>query len=59
MPPAVNRSNAKHWEASPALTEYYEFAGRDQLDVRGARVGGGRGPRARLGPGAREGAART
>lgn len=29
MPPAVNRSNAKHWEASPALTEYYEFAGRD------------------------------
>jgi pimeloyl-ACP methyl ester carboxylesterase len=29
MPPSVNRSNAKHWEKSPALTEYYEFEGRD------------------------------
>ncbi len=29
MPPAVNRSNAKHWEKSPALTEYVELAGRD------------------------------
>jgi pimeloyl-ACP methyl ester carboxylesterase len=29
MPPSVNRSNAKHWEKSPAVTEYYEFAGRD------------------------------
>ena len=29
MPPAVNRSNAKHYKKSPALTEYYEFEGRD------------------------------
>lgn len=29
MPPAVNRSNAKHWERSPALTEYVELPGRD------------------------------
>jgi pimeloyl-ACP methyl ester carboxylesterase len=29
MPPAVNRSNAKHWEKSPAVTEYVELAGRD------------------------------
>ncbi|GAA3637817.1 alpha/beta fold hydrolase [Microbacterium awajiense] len=29
MPPAVNKSNAKHWGKSPALTEYYEFEGRD------------------------------
>ncbi|PFG41516.1 alpha-beta hydrolase superfamily lysophospholipase [Isoptericola jiangsuensis] len=29
MPPAVNRSNAKHWERSPSLTEYRELAGRD------------------------------
>lgn len=29
MPPAVNRSNAKHYAKSPALTEYHEFAGRD------------------------------
>jgi len=29
MPPSVNRSNAKHWEKSPAVTEYHEFAGRD------------------------------
>lgn len=28
MPPAVNRSNAKHWEKSPAITEYHEFEGR-------------------------------
>ncbi|MBZ4488494.1 alpha/beta hydrolase [Microbacterium sp. cx-55] len=28
MPPAVNKSNAKHWSKSPAVTEYYEFAGR-------------------------------
>ncbi|WP_104167735.1 alpha/beta hydrolase [Arthrobacter sp. SX1312] len=28
MPPAVNRSNAKHWAKSPALTEYHEFEGR-------------------------------
>ncbi|MDQ7994150.1 MAG: alpha/beta hydrolase, partial [Propionicimonas sp.] len=29
MPPAVNRSNARHWEKSPAVTSYKEFAGRD------------------------------
>jgi pimeloyl-ACP methyl ester carboxylesterase len=29
MPPSVNRSNAKHYRSSPALTDYYEFAGRD------------------------------
>lgn len=29
MPASVNRSNAKHWEKSPALTEYVELAGRD------------------------------
>jgi pimeloyl-ACP methyl ester carboxylesterase len=29
MPPAVNKSNAKHYEKSPAITEYHEFAGRD------------------------------
>ncbi|MFC4553985.1 alpha/beta hydrolase [Georgenia faecalis] len=29
MPPSVNRSNAKHYSRSPAVTEYYEFAGRD------------------------------
>ncbi|GII98599.1 alpha-beta hydrolase superfamily lysophospholipase [Sediminihabitans luteus] len=28
MPPSVNRSNAKHWSRSPALTEYEEFPGR-------------------------------
>ncbi|GAA4557291.1 alpha/beta hydrolase [Planotetraspora kaengkrachanensis] len=29
MPPSVNRSNARHYEKSPALTEYHEFEGRD------------------------------
>ncbi|WP_418275409.1 alpha/beta hydrolase [Isoptericola jiangsuensis] len=29
MPPSVNRSNAKHWERSPSLTEFVEFPGRD------------------------------
>ncbi len=29
MPPAVNKSNAKHYHKSPAVTEYYEFEGRD------------------------------
>jgi len=29
MPPSVNQSNAKHYKHSPALTEYYEFDGRD------------------------------
>jgi pimeloyl-ACP methyl ester carboxylesterase len=28
MPAAVNRANAKHYEKSPALTEYYEFPDR-------------------------------
>lgn len=29
MPPAVDKSNAKHWGKSRALTEYQEFEGRD------------------------------
>jgi len=29
MPPSVNRSNAKHWGKSSALTEVKEFPGRD------------------------------
>jgi pimeloyl-ACP methyl ester carboxylesterase len=29
MPPAVQRSNAKHYERSPAITDYHEFKGRD------------------------------
>ncbi|GAA1434447.1 alpha/beta fold hydrolase [Microlunatus lacustris] len=29
MPPAVNRSNAKHYQDSPAVTDYVEFTGRD------------------------------
>src|SRR6266567_3909595 len=29
MPPSVNKSNARHYENSPALTEYFEFEGRD------------------------------
>jgi len=29
MPPSVNRSNAKHYAKSPALTDYREFPGRD------------------------------
>jgi len=29
MPPAVNNSNARHYQKSPALTEYFEFKGRD------------------------------
>ena len=29
MPPSVNRSNAKHYKKSPAVTEYHEFEGRD------------------------------
>jgi pimeloyl-ACP methyl ester carboxylesterase len=29
MPPAVNRANAKHYERSPAITDYHEFPGRD------------------------------
>jgi pimeloyl-ACP methyl ester carboxylesterase len=28
MPPAVNKSNAKHWGKSPSLTAYHEFPGR-------------------------------
>ncbi|SHN44236.1 alpha/beta hydrolase [Cryptosporangium aurantiacum] len=28
MPPSVNKSNAKHYAKSSALTEYYEFPGR-------------------------------
>jgi pimeloyl-ACP methyl ester carboxylesterase len=29
MPPSVNKSNAHHYEKSPAITEYFEFEGRD------------------------------
>lgn len=29
MPPAVNKSNAKHYSSSPAITDYHEFEGRD------------------------------
>jgi pimeloyl-ACP methyl ester carboxylesterase len=29
MPPSVNRSNAKHYRKSSAVTEYHEFEGRD------------------------------
>jgi len=29
MPPAVNKSNAKHYHGSTARTDYHEFAGRD------------------------------
>ncbi len=29
MPPSVNRSNAKHYDKSPAVTEFHEFEGRD------------------------------
>ena len=29
MPPSVNKSNAKHYEKSSAVTEYHEFPGRD------------------------------
>jgi pimeloyl-ACP methyl ester carboxylesterase len=29
MPPSVNKSNAKHYKKSQALTEYHEFADRD------------------------------
>ena len=29
MPPSVNKSNAKHYKKSPALTEFHEFPGRD------------------------------
>lgn len=29
MPPAVNKSNAKHYDKSPAVTEYHELPGRD------------------------------
>ena len=29
MPTSVNKSNAKHYKKSPAVTEYHEFEGRD------------------------------
>jgi len=29
MPASVNKSNAKHWGKSAAVTDYYEFEGRD------------------------------
>ncbi|TDE10127.1 alpha/beta hydrolase [Jiangella asiatica] len=31
MPPSVNKSNVGHWDKSSALTEYYEFEGRDHF----------------------------
>jgi pimeloyl-ACP methyl ester carboxylesterase len=31
VPPAVNRSNAKRYERSPAITDYHEFPGRDHF----------------------------
>ncbi len=33
MPPALNKSNAKHYEQSEALTEYKEFPGRSHFTV--------------------------
>jgi pimeloyl-ACP methyl ester carboxylesterase len=33
MPPSVNKSNAKHYEQSKALTEYKEFPGRSHFTV--------------------------
>ena len=33
MAPAVNRSNAKHYEQSKALTVYKEFPGRSHFTV--------------------------
>jgi pimeloyl-ACP methyl ester carboxylesterase len=33
MPPSVNKSNAKHYEKSKALTEYKEFPGRSHFTV--------------------------
>jgi alpha-beta hydrolase superfamily lysophospholipase len=33
MAPAVNRSNAQHYEPSTALTEYTEFPGRSHFTV--------------------------
>jgi hypothetical protein len=33
MAPAVNKSNAKHYEKSKALTEYKEFPGRSHFTV--------------------------
>ena len=53
MPAAVNRSNAKHYERSSALTEYKEYPGPLPLHLRRGRLGGGRGLRAGLGPRAR------
>ncbi|MDG4798181.1 alpha/beta fold hydrolase [Micromonospora sp. WMMD1082] len=29
MPPSVNRANARHYDRSPAVTDYHEFPGRD------------------------------
>jgi pimeloyl-ACP methyl ester carboxylesterase len=29
MPPSVNKSNAKHYKKSPAITDYHEFEDRD------------------------------
>ena len=53
MPPSVNKSNAKHYKKSPALTEYYEFEGRDHWTCAAPGLGGGRRLRPRLGARAR------
>ncbi len=53
MPPSVNKSNAKHYKKSPALTEYYEFEGRDHWTCGAPGWEAGRRPRPGLGTGLR------
>ena len=53
MPASVNRSNAKHYRKSPARHRVLRVRGARPLDLRRARLGGGRRPRADLGAGAR------
>ena len=50
MPPSVNRSNAKHYKKSPAADRVPRVRGPRPLDLRRARLGGGRRPRAGVGP---------
>ena len=49
MPPSVNKSNAKHYSKSPALTEYHEFPGRDHWTCGAPGWEARRRPRHRLG----------
>ena len=42
MPPSVNRSNANHYDKSPAVTDYHEFAGRDHWTCAEPGLGAGR-----------------